>query len=49
MQINDRQTAPPTRAGALPWNGASMRTDPVKHSSGPLAEGCEPILLTSIF
>lgn len=27
----------------------SMRTDPVKYSSDPLAEGCEPFLLTSIF
>ena len=37
--------APPTRAGAVPWNGESIRTEPVNHSAGPLAEGCEPLFV----
>src|SRR2546423_2789470 len=37
-----------TRAGAGAWASGSMRTMPVKYSSGPLLEGCEPVLLMSI-
>src|SRR6266568_8741536 len=40
--------APRTRAGSGAWNNGSMRTVPVKYSSGPLPEGCEPLLLSSI-
>src|SRR4030088_668878 len=39
---------PRTRAGSGAWNSGSMRTMPVKYSSGPLPEGCEPLLLSSI-
>src|SRR5207253_1531393 len=39
---------PSTRAGSGAWNSGSMRTVPVKYSSGPLPEGCEPLLLSSI-
>src|SRR5712671_1121923 len=39
---------PRTRAGAGAWNSGSMRTTPVKYSVGPLPEGCEPFLLSSI-
>src|SRR5579885_2380963 len=38
-----------TRAGSGASNSGSMRTVPVKYSVGPLPEGCEPILLISIF
>src|SRR5215472_18048689 len=38
-----------TRAGAFGWTSGSMRTEPVNQSAGPLAEGCEPLLLISIF
>src|SRR5215216_6726967 len=41
--------APVARAGAFVWNRGSMRTVPVKYSAGPLPEGCEPLLLMSIF
>src|SRR5208282_4388072 len=41
--------APVTRAGSLPLNGESMRTVPVNQSAGPLLDGCEPLLLISIF
>jgi hypothetical protein len=41
--------APPARAGSFAWNKGSMRTVPVKYSVGPLLEGCEPLLLMSIF
>src|SRR5207302_5778530 len=41
--------APSARAGAIAWNRGSMRTVPVKYSDGPLPEGCEPLLLMSIF
>src|ERR1017187_8951849 len=41
--------APVTRAGSVPLNGESMRTVPVNQSAGPLLEGCEPLLLMSIF
>src|SRR5213082_268489 len=40
--------APRARAGSGDSNSGSMRTVPVKYSSGPLPEGCEPFLLTSI-
>jgi len=40
--------APPTRAPALPLNGASILTVPVKYASFPLAEGCEPLRLISM-
>jgi hypothetical protein len=30
-------------------NRGSMRTVPVEHSAGPLLEGCESLLLMSIF
>jgi hypothetical protein len=40
--------APPTRAGAFPLNGASIRTVPVKYSAGPFADGCDPLRLISI-
>src|SRR2546425_6441304 len=36
------------RAGSGAWNKGSMRTVPVKYSTGPLPEGCEPLLLMSI-
>src|SRR5213594_2644070 len=39
---------PKTRAGSGGWNSGSMRTMPVKNSSGPLPEGWEPLLLSSI-
>src|ERR1035437_7332161 len=41
--------APVTRAGSVPLNGESMRTVPVNQAAGPLLEGCEPLLLMSIF
>src|SRR5919199_6997798 len=41
--------APDVRAGACASNKGSMRTVPVKYSAGPLAEGCEPLVLMSIF
>src|SRR5580765_3150148 len=41
--------APAARAGAFAWNNGSIRTVPVNQSAGPLADGCEPILLISIF
>src|SRR4051812_30374524 len=37
-----------TRAGSAACINGSMRTLPVKYSSGPLPEGCEPFLLISI-
>ncbi len=40
--------APSARAGSCASNRGSMRTVPVKYSAGPLAEGCEPLLLMSI-
>src|SRR5579864_6749763 len=40
--------APLTRAGELPWNGASILTEPVKYSADPFPEGCDPLLLISI-
>src|SRR5438552_12229815 len=39
---------PSTRAGSGAWNSGSMRTVPVKYSSGPFPEGCEPARLMSI-
>jgi hypothetical protein len=41
--------APRVRAGSGAWNRGSMRTVPVKYSSGPFPEGCEPLRLMSIF
>jgi len=41
--------APTARAGSGASNRGSMRTAPVKYSAGPLPEGCEPLLLMSIF
>src|SRR5579885_3682342 len=41
--------APRTRAGSGASNRGSMRTAPVKYSAGPFPEGCEPLLLMSIF
>src|SRR4029077_19231526 len=38
---------PPARAGSVPRNGVSTRTDPVKCSAGPFRDGCE--LLRVIF
>src|ERR687885_2886597 len=40
--------APDVRAGSCASNRGSMRTVPVKYSVGPLAEGCEPLVLMSI-
>src|SRR5438309_2185691 len=40
--------APAARAGAWAPNSGSMRTMPVNQSAGPLADGCEPTLVTSI-
>src|SRR2546430_13180379 len=40
--------APRTRAGSGASNNESIRTVPVKYSSGPLAEGCVPFLLHSM-
>ena len=40
---------PAARAGALALNKGSIRTVPVNHSAGPLLDGCEPLLLISIF
>src|SRR5256714_181008 len=40
--------APRTRAGSGASNNGSIRTVPVKYSSGPLAEGCVPFLLNSM-
>src|SRR5215210_7641920 len=37
-----------TRDGSVAGNRGSMRTLPVNQSSGPLAEGCEPLCLISI-
>src|SRR6266566_1786325 len=39
---------PTTRAGSGVWNSGSMRTLPVKFSTGPLPEGCEPLLVMFI-
>src|SRR5919107_1461030 len=36
------------RAGSAACMSGSMRTLPVKYSSGPLPEGCEPLFLISI-
>src|SRR5438105_8296167 len=41
--------APRTRAGSDASNSGSIRTLPVNQSAGPLLEGCEPLLLISIF
>src|SRR2546423_8488835 len=41
--------APAARAGACAWNNGSIRTVPVNQSAGPLLDGCEPILLISIY
>src|SRR5581483_11688282 len=41
-------SAPLARAGSGALNSGSTRTLPVKHSAGPLAEGCEPFRLISI-
>src|SRR5205823_4817799 len=41
--------APRTRAGSGASNSGSMRTVPVNQSAGPFAEGCDPLLLISIF
>jgi hypothetical protein len=40
--------APPTFAGSLAWNGASIRTSPVNQLSGPFLEGCEPLRIMFI-
>ncbi len=40
--------APDVRAGSCASSRGSMRTVPIKYSAGPLAEGCEPLLLMSI-
>src|SRR5436305_7132681 len=40
--------APRTRAGSGASNNGSIRTVPVKYSSGPLAEGCVPFLFNSM-
>src|ERR1700679_586909 len=37
------------RRDSFGWNKGSIRTVPVNQSPGPLAEGCEPFLLISIF
>src|ERR1700682_2442922 len=37
------------RPGAGASNSGSIRTVPVNQSAGPLPEGCEPLLLMSIF
>src|ERR1043166_6924238 len=41
--------APRTRAGSGASNNGLIRTVPVKYSAGPLFEGCDPLLLISIF
>src|SRR5881227_2253015 len=41
--------APSERAGWCASNKGSTRTVPVKYSAGPWPEGCEPLLLISIF
>src|SRR3989441_12660964 len=41
--------APRTRAGSGASNNGSIRTLPVNQSAGPLLDGCEPLLLISIF
>src|SRR5262252_842634 len=41
--------APLTRAGSGAWNSGSTRTVPVKYSADPLPDGCEPLLLMSMF
>src|SRR4029453_14527304 len=38
-----------TRAGEGAWNRGSIRTIPVNQSAGPLFEGCDPLLLISIY
>ena len=40
---------PAVRAGAFAWNKGSMRPVPAKYSAGPLLDGCERVLLMSIF
>ena len=40
--------APVARAGRGASNSGSIRTVPVNHSAGPLADGCEPLLLISM-
>ena len=32
----------------LTLNGVAIRTEPVKYSAGPFADGCEPLRLMSI-
>src|SRR5215203_6775869 len=41
--------APPMRAGAVPANGCSTRTEPVKYSAGPLRKGCKPLRVIFMF
>src|SRR5262249_11088317 len=41
--------APCTNAGSGAWKSGSIRTERVNQSDGPLAEGCEPLRLISIF
>src|SRR5947209_734982 len=41
--------APTARAGSGAWNRGSTRTAPVKFSAAPLPEGCEPLLVMSMF
>src|SRR5579884_1447802 len=38
-----------TREASISVNSGSIRTLPVNHSTGPFAEGCEPLRLISIF
>src|SRR5215470_4452855 len=40
---------PTARAGSGAWNRGSMRTAPVKYSAGALPEGCEPLLVISMY
>src|SRR5450755_729738 len=50
--VLDRTTQaldPATRAGSGASKRGSMRIAPVKYSVGPLPEGCEPLLLISMY
>ena len=49
QKLEQKLLTPSARAGSFAWNNGSMRTVPVKYSAGPLLEGCEPLLLMSIF
>jgi hypothetical protein len=40
--------APAAREGSVGWNNGSMRTEPVKYSADPLADGWDPLRMISM-